>query len=222
MSCKILTIAQRAGATPLFERQHEPAPADDAAPPARDEPHPQVEELHSRIVELERALQRDVEHARRAGFRDGETSGREKGTAEVQPVLERLTRSLADVAGLKNRLRREAEQDLVELSISIARRIIRRELTVDPEAIGGLVRAALDKLHVRDVCRVRVHPDHQLSVRTQLEKQGAGSAEVVGDPALQRGDVVVESRRGDLDASVESQLSEIERGFADRLRRCDP
>ena len=40
----------------------------------------------------------------------------------------------------------------------------------------------------------------------------------VHDP-LEPGDIIIETRRGDLDGCIETQLAEIERGFADRLKR---
>ena len=223
MSCKVIAAAKLPDVRSLFEPERGAKPQPNVAleqglPAA----HPQVTELHSRIVELERALQRDVLHARETAFREGEAAGREKATVEMHAVIERLTKSIAEVAAAKGRFRREAEQDVVQLAIGIARRVLRRELTVDPEAIGGLVRAALDKLHSRDLCRIRVHPDHQSAVRRLLDRQNVTAAEVVADGALQPGDVVLESKRGDLDASIESQLAEIERGFADRLKRWGP
>jgi flagellar biosynthesis/type III secretory pathway protein FliH len=42
---------------------------------------------------------------------------------------------------------------------------------------------------------------------------------VLADPSRELGTVIFETQRGNLDASVESQLQEIERGLADRLRR---
>ena len=47
---------------------------------------------------------------------------------------------------------------------------------------------------------------------------GAGIV-VAPDPAREPGTVIFETERGDLDASVESQLREIERGLTDRLER---
>ena len=41
--------------------------------------------------------------------------------------------------------------------------------------------------------------------------------QIVVDPGLQLGDVIFETAQGDLDASIDTQLREIERGFADRL-----
>jgi flagellar biosynthesis/type III secretory pathway protein FliH len=43
--------------------------------------------------------------------------------------------------------------------------------------------------------------------------------ELIADSSLQCGDVLFETAHGNLDASLESQLGEIERGLADRLRR---
>jgi flagellar assembly protein FliH len=42
--------------------------------------------------------------------------------------------------------------------------------------------------------------------------------EVIADPSAEPGAVIFETDRGNLDASLESQLKEIERGLADRLR----
>jgi flagellar biosynthesis/type III secretory pathway protein FliH len=42
---------------------------------------------------------------------------------------------------------------------------------------------------------------------------------VIPDATLAPGSVVFETNQGNLDASVESQLQEIERGLADHLRK---
>jgi flagellar biosynthesis/type III secretory pathway protein FliH len=42
---------------------------------------------------------------------------------------------------------------------------------------------------------------------------------VIADASRAIGSVIFETPRGNLDASVDSQLQEIERGLADRLRR---
>jgi flagellar biosynthesis/type III secretory pathway protein FliH len=45
------------------------------------------------------------------------------------------------------------------------------------------------------------------------------SIEVIPDPSRQPGALVFETERGNLDASIETQLLEIERGLTDRLRK---
>lgn len=111
---------------------------------------------------------------------------------------------------------------MVQLALEIARRILRRELTVDPEAILGLVRAGLESVSLREVLEVRLHPAHAETVRLCLNKLGAPAAlAVIADPHLEPGALLVETRRGGFDASADSQLEEIQRGFADLLEQGD-
>lgn len=107
---------------------------------------------------------------------------------------------------------------MLKLSLSIARRILHRELATDPEALHGLVHTALQKLQNREISRVRVYPAGADSVKASLERIGAAPAiQVVADSSLKNGDLIFETSFGELDASIDSQLHEIQRGFADRL-----
>jgi flagellar assembly protein FliH len=168
----------------------------------------------------EKDYEERVRAARAAGLAEGEAAGRSRAAAELQPVLERLARSIEDLGRLRARLRREAEADMLRLALAIARRVLHREISLDPDAMHGLVLGALEKLQGREVSRVRVHPSHAAQLSAWLRAAPGGAAvEVVADPARQPGDAVFETERGNLDASVDSQLQEIERGLADRLRK---
>ena len=176
--------------------------------------------LGSAGQEGERVIEQRLREAHTDGLREGEAAGQRRATAELQPVIERLVRSIDEISGLRPRLRREAERDLVQLALAIARRILARELSVDPDAMRGLVLGALEKLRSQEISRVRVHPAQEPVVTACLRQTITDrTVEVIADPACERGAVVFETERGSLDASVESQLQEIERGLTDRLRR---
>jgi flagellar assembly protein FliH len=82
------------------------------------------------------------------------------------------------------------------------------------------VLAALEKLQGQEIARVRVHSSHTALVTARLKESCCGRiVEVVADAACEPGTVVFETERGNLDASVESQLAEIQKGLADRLKR---
>lgn len=164
-------------------------------------------------------LEQTLREAHAAGVSEGEAEGRKRAAAETQAAIERMARSIEEMAGLRARLRKEAEADLVHLALAIARRILCRELAVDPDAMHGLVLGALEKLQGQEICRVRVHPAHAPLVSQCLRQAiPAAPVEVIPDASREPGAVVFETERGSLDASVETQLREIERGLADRLR----
>jgi flagellar assembly protein FliH len=210
---RVLLPGELASVMPLWWQESGPPPAQPALPPAQSSPA--LGNILS-VADHERM----EKEAYQRGFAEGKNAGKEQAAAELQPVLERLARSLAEVSALRPRIRREGEKDLVKLAIAIARRVLHRELTIDPESIEGLIKVALERLESRELCTVRVHPDQEATVRLLLDRfTHSQKIEIIADKSLRLGDIVLETEHGSIDASVEAQLSEIERGFADRLQR---
>jgi flagellar biosynthesis/type III secretory pathway protein FliH len=91
---------------------------------------------------------------------------------------------------------------------------------MDGDAMRGLVMAALEKLQAQEICRVRASAGQAAAIGAIL-KQAAMHAkiEVISDGSLAPGGIIFETTQGNLDASVDSQLREIERGLADHLRK---
>lgn len=179
----------------------------------------QEQELQARLAELEREAAAREQSALRAGLEQGRAAGEREATARLEAAIERFAAGVHELAQRRKQIRHEAERDVVKLSIAIARRILHRELTTDPEAMLGLVKSALEKIDTREVDRVRVHPADAAAVRGQLERlRPTAHFEVLADASLERGAALFEGARGNLDASIEMQLAEIERGLTDRLR----
>lgn len=175
----------------------------------------QAELTGRRIAEVEAQAERRIREAHAAGVVDG----RRAAGSEIESAMVRVGRSVDELARMKAKLRKEAEADLVKLALAVARRILHRELTVDSDALQGVVNAAMERLQLRDVFQVRVYPAHESIVRQSLANAQGSSVQVIADRSLQPGDLIFETARGALDASLDSQLNEIERGFADILSR---
>jgi flagellar assembly protein FliH len=217
MLSKILTGAAGCAAPRWSAPTTGPGPAGRAAPSGADDAGGQAARDARRIADREQQIERRAREAHAKGYREGEAAGRAKASAELQPVLEKLARSVQEIAGLRPQLLRDSAADLVKLSLGIARRILHRELAVEPAALEGLVSGALQKLPGQEICRVRLHPELEPGVRQALAREGRGGLSLVADGTLERGAILVETARGKLDASLETQLAEIGRGLADRL-----
>jgi flagellar assembly protein FliH len=212
MSCKVFDADASQGTAPVPWKQIQAAGA--KAPPQQ----PQAESP-ARIEQLRKEWDQKVREARAAGLREGEAAGRKSAAAEYQALVEKFAQTAGEIGQLRARLRREAEADTLKLALAIARRVLRRELAVDPDALDALLLGALEKLRGQEITRVRVHPSHADLVTACLRKGFSGTTvEVIPDGGRPPGTAIFETTRGNLDASVESQLQEIERGLADRLR----
>ena len=196
-----------------------------------DNPHGQHshrEVLELQLAKLEGDLPKQLEQARLRGVSDGTNAGFERGKqagfevalAEMQPVMDRMAGSIAEFATLRRRIRHEAEQDLVRLSLAIARKILHRELTVDPQALSGVIKAVLERTDAREVQRIRLHPGEWATVRMALQTIGLPeTVEIVSDGSLDRGAILIDTICGEMDGSISTQLQEIEHGFVDRLEK---
>ncbi len=161
--------------------------------------------------------------ARDEGRREAEAAARLAAAEETASLHARLARSIEEVATLRPRLRIEAERQVVELSLLVAKRILRREISLDPAAVAGLVRSALDGLSLREVVCIRCHPSSAGFLQPVLERLGAPpSIRLEPGPGLETGAALIETVSGVLDASVSTQLEEIERGFVDLLESSVP
>src|SRR5579872_1452548 len=189
MSSRLILPEDEHSAEPLVLRQVRVESLQPAAASKRaDEAQPEFE---AKIARLEQESERRVREAREAGLREGETTGRNRAAAELQPVIERLSRTIDELGEFRPRLRKEAEADMVKLSLAIARRVLRRELSIDPDALHGLILAALEKLQAHEVSRVKVHPSHVAAVSGCLSRSRTGQQiEVIPDPSREPGAVV--------------------------------
>jgi len=156
----------------------------------------------------------------RQGVAAGEAASAQRAQARLEPALAAFDAIVAELAGMRKNLRAEGEEAAVTLALAVARRVLHREIAADPEAILGLVKAASQKCAARETQRLRVSPRDAETIREQQSRLNLPPGlEIVADANLERGSAIFETSRGDLDASVDTQLAEIERGFVDVLKR---
>jgi flagellar assembly protein FliH len=189
-------------------------------PPAKPVPWRMVTTVGLTHSKREQEAASRLDQSRREAFGEGIAAGRQQAEEQIRPAMEGLAQALAELSRLKETTHEQATKDLVHLAISIAARVIHREVAIDPDALAGLVKAAFMKVQSREINRVSMHPALEGLVRKSLEQCGAPKNLVLApDTGLKPGEVFFETAQGNLDASVETQLAEIERGLIDKLDR---
>ncbi len=163
---------------------------------------------------------REMQAAEEAVWQAVREEARQEGLAaaraEMAPLeahVEEQSRRLAALLDLQTRplarLDAEMETQLAELSIAIARQLLRRELRIDPSQVIAVVRETVGLMPVsaRDV-RVIVHPDDAALIRERLVTPHEQVAwRLVEDPMLGRGDCRVITDTAQIDARVENRLN---------------
>lgn len=179
-----------------------------------------VRELESKLEVFQGQQPQLLREAAQRARQESEQLAQTRLEQEVQPWLMRMAQTIEDLTHTKRRFIEDTEEQVVRLSVAIARRILYREIQVDPEALLGLLRAAVGKSELREVHKILLHPLDVQALTPFLQRMDLPPrVEIVSDNTLERGAVIVESSTGLLDASVSTQLDEVERGFADLMGR---
>jgi flagellar assembly protein FliH len=153
--------------------------------------------------------------------------GRQEGQAEAHKVFQtQLAKERSGLAEAVDQFAREracyfqkVEGEVVQLTLSIARKILHREAQIDPLLLAGIVRVTLEKIDGATNVVLRVHPDNASDWRTYLNMQleAANMPEIVEDPSEPPGRCTLETSMGTAVIGLDVQLKEIEQGFLDLL-----
>src|SRR3981081_2277234 len=125
MSNRIITGAAAKAAKPLdWAQSHAPKSNAPGQPAGQAQDGQLEQQLHARIRELEASVQQ----AFQSGRREGGSMARPELAARLDAVCGTFARTVEEIAGMRARVRREAEEDVVRLSVAIGRKILHREL----------------------------------------------------------------------------------------------
>ncbi len=190
--------------------------AEDSDPARQAKPAPTCPQI---IGFSEDEVRVKEEQARALGIREGEAQSRAKFERELAAERESIAKALQDFAHEREGYFCRVEAEVVKLAVGIARKILHREVQVDPLLLAGVVRVALEKMAASTSARLRVHPDHVYAWHEFFANQQDHRPvpELLGDATLGTGHCVLETALGTTELTLEAQLAEIERGFFDLL-----
>jgi hypothetical protein len=149
-------------------------------------------------------------------FAAGYELGRQETRAELESVAASLVKSVEELAAFRLLLRQRYERELLELALDVARKVLHAEIREEPEMWLGMIREGIHSAVDREELRIRVPAalttflgEHLPELRAQLN--GVKDLVIVEDPGLQEGGCVIETRFGEVDLGIDTQVDQVER-----------
>jgi flagellar assembly protein FliH len=130
-------------------------------------------------------------------------------------MLSAFSSAIEGLGEARRKLIGETTAELTKLTGLIAKRVIGREISLDPRIVLALVQEGLDALGQYDRIQVRLGPDFE-SVQEALSQKLRGRGveyEVFIDRDLPPYGCIVETELGRVDESVEARLEQLFRGL---------
>ncbi len=209
------TSPSPAGARPATASQSratQPFPYDSVTTGA-----PESDQLSRPGTDLQRADREGM--AREEGRAQGEAAAREQFQAQLAGERSRIAKALADFDQYRAAYMERVETEVVQLALSIARKIMHREAQLDPLLLAGIVRVALEQINGATSVVLRLHPQNAAEWRRYLDTQLQPSQlpEIVEDPSQPPRQCSIETAMGTTSIGLDIQLKEIEQGLTDLL-----
>src|SRR5690606_27701061 len=115
---------------------------------------------------------------------------------------------------MRTALYREARLDVLKLAVAVAEKVAKRRVEFDPEAAAAQLEAALELVSRPTRLRIACSPGDRAVLEESLPALRArfarvGDAEIVEDAALSHGSVIVRTEKGEIDATIETQIERV-------------
>ncbi|WP_456383002.1 flagellar assembly protein FliH [Hydrogenimonas sp.] len=180
-----------------------------------------ADELSTNLVKMQMQLEKQqeefekrLEEERERAYREGAEEGRARCMQEMEERIDELrSRVATTVEGLEASQKRflekvdTIEEELIETALDLAKQVIAKEIREDSKEVA-LRLAKLLLMDVKDAAKItlKVNPEDYDHVKGHLESD---RVEVVADPAVGAGGVVVLSDIGNIDGEIMHRFERI-------------
>ena len=148
------------------------------------------------------------------GLSDGIKKGRELQKNEALQTIQALTGIISEIAELKKNILENAEEQIIQLSLAIAEKVLHLEVTTNRKVIQSVLKEAIKNMVDRENMKIRVHPQdfqYMMEIKADFLQNFDGIKNIVfeKDDSIQRGGATIETLFGEVDARMDQQFNEI-------------
>jgi flagellar assembly protein FliH len=159
---------------------------------------------------VEQALA-EAENIRADSREEGKREGREESAARLEEALETLNQAVNE----RKKIIKDAEAELLRLSLKIAEQIIRSEVSLHRDVSLNIVSEAIGRVSDREQIIVRVNREDAEYLKRYKDRlagmlDGVKSFSIIEDSNIEPGGCVIETNLGFIDARIGTKLKSIE------------
>lgn len=178
----------------------------------------EAEQIRQEAIAIRKEADGIRAKARDEGYADGHAKGvaqgREDGLGQFERDVAPVMASFENIDRLYENLWAGNEAPMIKLATIIAGRVVLQEITMNPETVGAAFKAVIDMLQEQHEVVFRVNPEdlsYLEEVRGELKDRLSGLTKVNFQPdeSLARGDMIMETESGRVDARVKRRLESV-------------
>lgn len=159
------------------------------------------------------------------GYVEGKESAEKELNQQYQSILEQANSILKEAYEAKEQIIQDSEPIIIDLSMKIAEKIIKKELDSDVEIIKNITVEALKNVKEFEKISIYVNPNDFIYLngeREELLKNLNGQVDlmVYPDSSILNNGCIIKTTTGTLDARIDTQLEQIKHLLVELAGRC--
>lgn len=177
-----------------------------------------IEEANNQIKEArnqwETEKQKWIEEAQQQGFQKGYEDGNQEAYQQYENKLKEANHIIDIAKEDYHQTLEKHTESIVEISMSVANKVLQQALKEQPSYIMELVTAALEDVKAQPCITIIIHPDYYGEVHSHQEELqrlvgDETKLSIHADALVQPTDCIIRHPHGQVETSIDTQLEKI-------------
>lgn len=157
------------------------------------------------------------------GKREGQKQGLEIGKQEYHDKIETANQLIINAQQEAKDFITSSERQIIAIALSLAQKVLMREIEENPMVVLPIVRQALEKIRDQESITIRVSPeDYELVQKAKVSLQTSAGCEqcltVLADETIAAGGgCMIDTANGTIDAKLETQFEILKKALQNKL-----
>ncbi len=159
-------------------------------------------------------LLKSIDTAKQEAYEKGFQEGLEHKRQDLLSAISAISAAVEEVTTFKQRFYDENEQDVLDLVLAVAEKVIHTELTVNRSIALAILKDSVKKVAEEDGLRIRLNPEDfefvmEMKKHLAPENNVFKKAVFESDSSVRRGGVLLETEHLEVDARLEQQFEKV-------------
>ncbi|MDI6785963.1 MAG: FliH/SctL family protein [bacterium] len=174
------------------------------------------------ILQSEKVKEEIFNQSKVEGLKEGQDEGFKIGEEEAARLIHQMKEIITNAEHKRENIVKRAEEDIIEMAILIAKKIVKSELKMDKEIVIKNVQEALKKVSERDEITIRVNFSDLKLTEAHKEEflkdvSGVKKVNIKDDSTIEIGGCKIETDFGSVDAEIGTQIEEIKKSLREAI-----
>lgn len=151
-------------------------------------------------------------------YQQGYQEGLDLANSEMAKTVDAILTVAGQAVEEKWNIIKTVEDEIVNLALEIAEKVIAEQVKLEPGIVTNIAKKALMVAAIHEHIQIRVNPEDLEVMRASKDNlmvtmDGIEKIEVIADRRVRQGGCILETNAGNVDARIQSQLSEIQQSI---------